>query len=306
MKRITLEEIGKISEHVKELLNRLNTDNMPDGRYNLENGIYVNVERYTTKKTEERRYEAHKKYVDIQFILMGEENIYVAPIQMLRLCEEYSVLRDIMFYYSCPKGEPIRLKEGQAVLLEPEDGHMPCISVDEDKPVKVRKAVVKIPLSIFRKIKYLVMDVDGTLTDGKIYMGESGEVCKAFNIKDGCGIHDILPKYSIEPIIITARKSKILENRCKELGINKVFQGVRNKIDKLEEIVSDSQAQLCNVAYIGDDINDLSCMTVVKKAGGLIGCPEDSVSGVKEIADFISCKVGGEGAVREFIDWIIG
>ena len=74
-------------------------------------------------------------------------------------------------------------------------------------------------------IKFLVMDVDGTLTDGKIYMGSNGEVMKAFNIKDGCGIAMVLPKYGITPVIITARESKILENRCKELNITELHQG---------------------------------------------------------------------------------
>ena len=66
-------------------------------------------------------------------------------------------------------------------------------------------------------IKYLIMDVDGTLTDGKIYMGPNGETIKVFDIKDGCGIKDILPQYDIIPVIITARETKMLENRCKEL-----------------------------------------------------------------------------------------
>lgn len=306
MKRVTLEEIREISGSVEALLKRLFSENMPDGRYSLENGIYVNVESYTTQKIEERKYESHKRYVDIQFILSGDENILVAPVQRLRVSDAYSVSNDITFYYSCPEGEPVHLNAGQALLLVPEDGHMPCISEEEEKPVNVRKAVAKIPLSAFRKIKYLVMDVDGTLTDGKIYMGESGELCKAFNIKDGCGIHDILPMHSIEPVVITARKSLILENRCRELGIKKVYQGVADKIEKLGEILTDEQAQFCNVAYIGDDINDLSCMTKVKQAGGVVGCPKDSVSSVLEIADFISQKDGGQGTVREFIDWIVG
>lgn len=86
------------------------------------------------------------------------------------------------------------------------------------------------------KIKFFIMDVDGTLTDGKIYMGNDGELCKAFCIKDGCGIHDILIPAGIRPIIITGRKSKILENRCKEIGIKELYQGVANKIEKLDEI----------------------------------------------------------------------
>lgn len=150
-------------------------------------------------------------------------------------------------------------------------------------------------------IKYLIMDVDGTLTDGKIYMGNDGEVMKAFNIKDGCGIHDILIPAGITPVIITGRSSKILENRCKELGITNLHQGIRNKVEKLLTITTD----LSTVAYIGDDINDLSCMEPIKEAGGLVGCPADAVQKVKNIADFISTRNGGNGAVREFIEWLL-
>ncbi len=150
-------------------------------------------------------------------------------------------------------------------------------------------------------IKYLVMDVDGTLTDGKIYMGNNGEIMKAFSIKDGCGIHDILIPAGIIPVIITGRISKILENRCKEIGIEEIHQGVLNKIEKLLTIADD----LSTVAYIGDDINDLSAMNPIKEAGGKIGCPADAVKIVKVLAYFISTKIGGEGAVREFIEWIV-
>ena len=149
-------------------------------------------------------------------------------------------------------------------------------------------------------IKYLIMDVDGTLTDGKIYMGNDGEMMKAFNIKDGCGIHDILIPAGITPVIITGRSSKILENRCKELGITNLHQGIRNKIEKLLTITTD----LSTVAYIGDDINDLSCMEPIKEAGGLVGCPADAVQKVIDLADFVSKRNGGNGAVREFIEWI--
>ncbi|WP_308692790.1 HAD hydrolase family protein [uncultured Treponema sp.] len=154
-------------------------------------------------------------------------------------------------------------------------------------------------------IKYLIMDVDGTLTDGKIYMGSNGEMFKAFDIKDGCGIKDILPDYSIIPIIITARGSKILENRCKELAIEKLYQGERNKIGRLQQILKEENANLSNCAYIGDDILDIQCMTPIKEAGGLVGCPADAVQKVKNIADFISTRNGGNGAVREFIEWLL-
>lgn len=152
-----------------------------------------------------------------------------------------------------------------------------------------------------KNIKYLVMDVDGTLTDGKIYMSDSGELCKAFNIKDGYGINGIVVPQGIIPIVMTGRKSKCVVNRCKELGIVDIYQGVENKLEKLMDAVSD----LNKVAYIGDDINDLTCMISVKASGGLVGCPADAVQKVKDIANYISKNKGGEGAVRDFIDWLI-
>ena len=154
-------------------------------------------------------------------------------------------------------------------------------------------------------IKLLIMDVDGTLTDGNIYMGNDGEFCKAFNIKDGYGIHDILIPAGIKPVIITGRHSKIVENRCKELGITECHQGVSNKNDKLHEIVEQTSTSLSACAYIGDDLNDMLCMKLLHEAGGLVGCPADAAAAVKEIADFVSTYCGGAGAVRDFIEFIV-
>lgn len=151
------------------------------------------------------------------------------------------------------------------------------------------------------KIKYLVMDVDGTLTDGKIYMSPLGEAIKVFNIKDGCGIHDILPMNNIIPVIITGRNSEIVLNRCKELGISEIYQGVKDKVEKLLDITND----LSTVAYIGDDINDLPCMNAIKKNDGVTGCPADSAKQVLDVADYTSSYKGGDGAVRDFIEWIV-
>ena len=155
------------------------------------------------------------------------------------------------------------------------------------------------------KIKYLVMDVDGTLTDGKIYMGVHGELTKAFDIKDGYGIHDMLIPAGVTPVIITGRKSEILENRCGELGITNLFQGVKDKVSKLNTFLSDHKADLSHVAYIGDDLNDIECMKAVKEAGGMTGCPRDAVRGVLSISNFRSKKNGGNGAVREFIEYLL-
>lgn len=154
------------------------------------------------------------------------------------------------------------------------------------------------------KIKILVMDVDGTLTDGKVYVGNDGELFKTFHIKDGYGIKNMLPAADIVPVIITGRSSRCLENRCRELGIVQLYQGIENKRLCLEKILDFMEIAYSNVAYIGDDINDFDCMTYVKKAGGLVGCPADAVNQIGEIADYKCVTNGGEGAVREFIEWI--
>lgn len=154
------------------------------------------------------------------------------------------------------------------------------------------------------------MDVDGTLTDGKIYMGVDGEVMKAFDIKDGYALHTLLKEQGIIPVIITARKSPMVEHRCKELGVTEIHQGVMRKFDCLNDILAkysldDQQCQLSNVAYIGDDLLDLLCMNPIKVAGGVIGCPSDAVKEVRAISDYVSPSKGGEGAVRDFVEYLI-
>lgn len=158
-----------------------------------------------------------------------------------------------------------------------------------------------------KSIKLLFMDVDGTLTDGKLYIGNNGELCKVFSVKDGCGIHDILPKYGIIPVIITARKSEIVQKRCLELKIDNVYQECRNKRQKMLDvaaeygIVANELGILEGTAYIGDDILDLQCMEIAQ----INGCPSDAVREVLEKVDFISEYSGGNGAVRDFIEWLI-
>lgn len=152
-----------------------------------------------------------------------------------------------------------------------------------------------------KRIKLLVMDVDGTLTDGKIYMGNEGEEFKAFNIKDGYGINEILPRYDIVPAIITGRTSKITENRAKELNISELHQGKHDKLDTLLGLMSKYNCKRENVAYIGDDVLDMVCM----KECGLIGCPSDATESIRSQADFVAPHKGGDGAVRDFIEWIV-
>lgn len=151
------------------------------------------------------------------------------------------------------------------------------------------------------KVKVLVMDVDGTLTNGSIYVGECGEVMKVFDVKDGYAIKNILNQYNIVPIVITGRKSKIVEYRCNELGIHELYQGIDNKLCLLEKLVNRMGIEISEVAYIGDDMNDIECMKKV----GFSGCPYDGSEAVKRISDYVCTKQGGKGAVREFIEWLI-
>lgn len=159
-------------------------------------------------------------------------------------------------------------------------------------------------------IKFLVMDVDGTLTDGKIYMGVDGEAFKAFDIKDGYALHTLLKEHGIIPVIITARKSPMVELRCKELGVTEIHQGIMNKLDCLKSILeqyssADQRYDFSNVAYIGDDILDLQCMNPIKAAGGSAGCPANAVKQVISACDYVSPHIGGEGAVRDFAEYLI-
>lgn len=150
------------------------------------------------------------------------------------------------------------------------------------------------------KIKALVMDVDGTLTDGGIYIGDKGEVMKRFDVKDGYAICNILPQIGVIPIIITGRVSQIVTNRCMELGIKYVVQGSKNKVKDMKKILKQEKISLSETAYIGDDMNDYECMQMV----GFRGCPSDAIGEIKEISEYIAKATGGNGAVREFTEWI--
>lgn len=152
-----------------------------------------------------------------------------------------------------------------------------------------------------KQVKLLVMDVDGTMTDGKIYMGAGGELLKAFDIKDGYGIHEILPAHHIKSAIITGRTSPIVAQRAKELEIDFVYQGKHEKLPHLLRLAEGQGYDMKEIAYMGDDILDIACL----EASGYAGCPVDAVERVKEICDFISTRPAGSGAVREFIEWLV-
>lgn len=151
-----------------------------------------------------------------------------------------------------------------------------------------------------KKIRAIVIDVDGTLTDGSIILSNNGELFKCFNVRDGYAIKHFLPQMGISPIILTGRESLIVQKRCEELDIEYVYQGVENKMDVLKEISKKLNLLLDNMAYIGDDVNDLDCINSV----GLAGCPSDAVKEIAFAVDYVSSCSGGRGAVRDFIEWL--
>ena len=149
-------------------------------------------------------------------------------------------------------------------------------------------------------IKILVLDVDGTLTDGKLYMDDKDNALKAFNVRDGFAIVNWL-KLGGEVAIITGKSSNIVERRAKELGIKYVVQGSKNKTQDLKKILERLNLSFENVAYMGDDLNDIGLMKKI----ALSACPHDAVLEVLEICKFISNKNGGEGAVRDLLEHIM-
>mgnify|MGYP000881830981 FL=1 len=149
-------------------------------------------------------------------------------------------------------------------------------------------------------IKLVLLDVDGTLTDGGIYRGNNGEELKRFNVKDGYAIVNA-QKLGIEFGIITGRKSELVEIRSNELKIKYLYQGISEKTVILEEIMQKTGLKKEEIAYMGDDLNDI----LIMKQSGLTGTPKDATDEVIQIADFVSEKNGGSGAVREFVEYIL-
>lgn len=151
-----------------------------------------------------------------------------------------------------------------------------------------------------RSIKLLVMDVDGTLTDGGVYYDCQGNELKKFSIKDGAGLF-IAKEAGLKLMILTGRECAATKKRMEELKVDYLFQQIGNKEDFLADFIKNNHYHKSEIGYIGDDINDLAAMRLV----GFIGCPADSAKEVLEIADFISKRKGGQGAVRDIIEYIL-
>lgn len=146
------------------------------------------------------------------------------------------------------------------------------------------------------EIKYFIIDVDGTMTDGSLYYDNNGNEWKKFNTRDGLGLL-AAKQMGMNVIVLTGRKSQATARRMKELGIQYVFQDVKNKRKFLNDFMKEQHIEKEQLAYIGDDLNDYEAM----KLAGFRACPADACDEIKSSASYISCKNGGDGAVRDIL-----
>jgi 3-deoxy-D-manno-octulosonate 8-phosphate phosphatase (KDO 8-P phosphatase) len=151
-----------------------------------------------------------------------------------------------------------------------------------------------------RKIKLLILDVDGVLTDGRIIYSDSGEEIKLFDVKDGHGIK-LLQRAGIDVAFITGRRSTVVEHRARDLGVALVFQKALNKIEAYEEILTIKNLRDEQICVVGDDLPDLP---MLRRCGFSVAVP-DGVEEVTQQVDYVTTKEAGRGAVREICELIL-
>lgn len=151
-----------------------------------------------------------------------------------------------------------------------------------------------------KKIKIMATDVDGVLTDGGRYFSQNGEIMKKFHARDGMGVN-ILLRNKIKTVIVTKENSKIVKKWAKEMNIVKVYNNAIKKEEILKKIQKDFNVTASEVAYIGDDVNDIELLKKV----GVSATPNDVSQNIKKNTIFLCKKDGGEGAFREFSDVIL-
>lgn len=151
-----------------------------------------------------------------------------------------------------------------------------------------------------KKIKLLVLDFDGVLTDGYVYTDENGREMVRCSRRDGMGTSQ-LHKIDVDVVVISGEKNPVVVERCKKMNIEDRFFGIKNKLDILQQLMARNGTAPFEVAYVGDDINDLECL----KFAGFAAAPQDCVPEVRKIVQYVTAKKGGEGAVREVCDLIL-
>jgi len=153
---------------------------------------------------------------------------------------------------------------------------------------------------LLNQIRLFATDVDGVLTDAGMYYAESGDEWKKFNTRDGMGLK-LLQRQGIITAIVTQERTKLVARRAEKLAIPELHQGVMDKLSLIREMATRHGLTLSQVAYIGDDINDLEAL----KAVGFSASPADGMPQVSAVVDYVCQKKGGEGAVREIIELIL-
>ena len=151
-----------------------------------------------------------------------------------------------------------------------------------------------------KAIRLVCFDVDGTLTDGRLFFDEQGHELKAFHVHDGQGLR-LLEDSGIKVALITARKSEIVIARGRDLGLQHVYTGVSDKFTLLKELCERETLALSQVAYMGDDFPDLACLQSV----GLSACPADAIASIQNAVHWRSSFAGGLGAARQFCNLIL-
>lgn len=149
-------------------------------------------------------------------------------------------------------------------------------------------------------ISLIVLDIDGTMTDGGVYIDNNRIECKKFSIKDGAGIK-IAQVAGLNFMILTGRESNCVSQRAEELSIKYIFQNVNDKSKLLKKFMQENGYKAENVAYIGDDLNDIKAMKLVSYSA----CPSDACDEVRQYVDLVLSKKGGDGVVREFVEKIL-
>jgi len=150
-------------------------------------------------------------------------------------------------------------------------------------------------------IELIILDVDGTLTDGSIIYSNSGDEFKKFDVKDGLAVASWTKKLGKKAAIITGRKSVLVEKRAKELGVTHLYQGYDNKDEILEKILQEENLTWEQTAAIGDDLNDYKMLQKV----ALSFCVADATEDIKSLVNIVCKNNGGDGAVREMIEYIL-
>lgn len=169
-----------------------------------------------------------------------------------------------------------------------------------------RKTAKRIPSNgppfraTLQRIRLFATDVDGVLTDAGMYYSESGDEWKKFNTRDGMGIK-LLQRAGLITALVTQERTRLVARRAEKLAISEVHQGAMDKLSVIREMATRHGLSLREVAFIGDDVNDMEAL----KAVGFSAAPGDSLPQVLQIVDYVCQKKGGEGAVREIAEMIL-